>query len=123
MDTATLVNERIDEGQQFVEHLRRNGFDVVVAFWVLTTAEERWFLYIATPVVDSEGPAAAYANVTGELSKSQLRWISRSDIRLIESHSPLALEAMAYQSNSLPTRYGGRKLGNLIIDDAYIYPK
>lgn len=123
MDTATLVIEQIDDGKQLVDHLRQNGYDVAVAFWVLTTAEELWFLYIASPVVETDGLAAAYRKVYSELTRSQVHWVSRSDIRLIGSQNPLALEAIAYQSDSLPTRYGGRKLGNLIVDDAYIYPK
>ena len=123
MDTATLVNEQIDEGKRFVDHLRKNGFDVVVAFWVLTSEEGLWFLYIASPVVDADGLAAAYRRVYSELSRSQVRWISRSDIKLIGRQSPLALDAIAYQGDTLPTRYGGRKLGNMIVEEAYIYPK
>lgn len=102
MDTATLVNERIDEGKQFLDHLKQSGFDVAVAFWALTSYEGRWFLYVASPVVDSDGPAAAYGRVYGELSTSNVRWISSSDIKLIGSHSPLAADALAYRNKSSP---------------------
>jgi hypothetical protein len=123
MDTTTLVDKQIDEGKQLVDHLRKNGFDVAVAFWVLATAEERWFFYIASTLVETDGLAAAFRKVYSELSRSQVQWISRSDIRLIGSQSPLALDAIAYQSSKLATRYGGRMLGNLIVEEAYIYPK
>jgi hypothetical protein len=123
MDTATLVDERIDEGERFLDEHRKTGFDVAVAFWALTSEEGLWFLYIASPVVDTAGLAEAYRRVYTEFSRSQARWINRSDIKLIGSKSPIARDAIAYQSSSLPTRYGGRKLGNLIIEEAYIYPK
>lgn len=123
MDTATLVIEQKEDGKQLVDHLRQNGFDVPVAFWVLATGEERWFLYIASPVVEMDGQAAAYRKVYSELSSSQVQWIARSDIRLIGSQSPLALDAIEYQRSTLATNYGGRMLGNMIVEEAYIYPK
>lgn len=121
MDTATLVDEQVDEGKLFVDHLRQSGFDVVVAFWVLTSEDGMWFLYIASRVVDTEGLAIAYRKAYSELSRCQVRWLTRSDIKLVGSQDAIAVEAMAYQSSRLPTRYHGRKLGNLIVDEAYIY--
>jgi hypothetical protein len=123
MDTATLVNEKVDDGKRFVEHLTRSGFDVAVAFWALTSEEGLWFLYIASPVVDADGLADAYRKVYSELAQCTVRWISRSDIKLIGPNNAIAVDAIAYQSGSAPTAYHGRKLGNLIIDEAYIYAK
>ena len=122
MDTATLVNEQVDEGARFVEDLKNNGFDVEIAFWVLTSEEGLWFLYIASPIVDRVGLAAAYRQVNSEVSKCRLRWISRSDIKLIGIQNPIAVDAIDYQRSKLPARYGGRKLGNMIVEEAYIYP-
>ena len=123
MDTATLVDEQIEEGERFVKDLRQSGFTVDIALWVLTSEEGLWFLYIASPVVDKDGLAAAYRQVNQELSKSPIRRISRSDIKLIGSQNPIALDAIAYQNNNLPARYGGRTLGRMIVEEAYIYPK
>jgi hypothetical protein len=122
MDTATLVNEQIDEGQLFVDHLRSNGFPVDASFWVLTTEDGLWFLYIASAVVDNQGLAAAYRKVYAELARTGVRWISRSDIKLVGSENPIAKDAIAYRSEILATRYAGRKLGKLIVEEAYIYP-
>jgi hypothetical protein len=123
MDTTTLVEESIADGEQLISHLKQNGFDVDVAFWVHTSEEGLWFLYIASPVVDTEGLAAAFRRVYRELSRYQVRWVLRSDIRLIGSHDPIAVDAIAYRSGALATRYGGRRLGNMIIEEAYIYPQ
>ena len=123
MDTATLVNERIDDGKVFIDDLKQTGFDVVVAFWVLTSEDAIWFLYIASAVVDKDGLAAAFRKAYSQLSRSQVRSISRSDIKLIGSKNPIALDALAYRSDHFATRYGGRKLGSMIVEEAYIYPK
>ena len=123
MDTATLVDEQIDEGKTLVDHLKKDGFDVVVAFWALTSEDALWFLYIASHEVDTNGLAASFRRVYRELSSSRLRWISRSDIKLVGSRNPIALDAITYRSAMLPTRFHGRQLGNLIVDEAYIYPK
>lgn len=123
MDTATLVREQIDEGERFVQHLGQSGFDVVVAFWVLTSEDGRWFLYIASHLVDTDGLAAAFRRVYSELARSQVRWVSRSDIKLIGSQHPIAVDAIAHRRSRLPTVYGGRQLGNMIIEEAYIYPE
>jgi hypothetical protein len=123
MDTATLVDERVDEGKRFLEHLCRSGFDVLVAFWVLASEDERWYLYFASSVVDNGGLSAAYRKVYSELSRSQVRWISRSDIKLIGCQNPIAVDAIAHQSDTFATVYRGRQLGNMIVEEAYIYPK
>lgn len=123
MDTTTLVDEQRDEGERLVGNLRQSGFDVAAAFWVLPSRDDRWYLYIASGVVDAVGLSAAYRRVYGELSRSLVGWISRSDIKLIGNQHPVALDVMAHQSDSLPTVYRGRELGNMIIENAYIYSK
>ena len=121
MDTATLVNEQIVDGQSLLDHLKQKSFPVAVAFWVLTSDEGLWLFYIASKVVDDGGLAMAYRSVNTQLSRSGVRWISRSDIKLVGERDPIAIEALKYRSDKLPTRYGGRKLGKLIVEEAYIY--
>jgi hypothetical protein len=121
MDTATPVIDQVDEGKDLVDHLKRSGFDVAVAFWVLTSEDRLWFLYIGSSVVETEGLAGAYRRLYSEFAQYPLRWISRSDIKLVGPNNPIAVDAIAYQSSNLPTRYRGRKLGILIVEEAYIY--
>jgi hypothetical protein len=122
MDNQTLVDEQKNEGDQFLQRLREVKFEVAVGFWALTTDEERWFLYIASPEIDRQGLAAAFSLVNIELGRLDSHWIQRSDIRLISSTDPIAVEAINYGRDRFPTNFGGRKLGSLIIERAYIYP-
>jgi hypothetical protein len=123
MDTATLVDGKRDDGKRFVDHLKEADFGVAVAFWVVPSDDERRLLYIASDVVDKDGLAAAYGKAYSELARSQVSEVMSSDIKLIGSRNPIALEAIAYRHDVMATNYGGRKLGSMIIDDAYIYPK
>lgn len=47
MDQGTLVENRVDDGARIVEKLRESGFDVAAAWWMKTSEEGQWFLYIA----------------------------------------------------------------------------
>lgn len=123
MDTATLVDDQIEDGKQFIHELKQSHFDVAAAFWVLTSEQGLWFLYIASPVVDTDGLAAAFRRVYSALSQSQVRWVSRSDIKLIGNNNPIAKDAVAYRNSRLITRFHGRTLGNLTVEEAVIYPQ
>jgi hypothetical protein len=59
VDQSTLVEDQIDDGRRFVERFAADGHSVQAAFWVKTAEEGLWFLYVATDLVDREGPAAA----------------------------------------------------------------
>ena len=123
MDTATLVDHRIDDGNRFIDELRQSNFDVSAAFWALTSEEGLWYLYIASPVVDTDGLSAAFRKVYSVLAQSQVRWVSRSDIKLIGNDNPIAKDAIAYRAEKLRTIFHGRMLGNLTVEEAVIYPQ
>jgi len=63
MDTEILVGSQFDDGRRLVGQVVRDGFDVSVAFWVKTSEEGLWRLYIASPSVDAERPGEAYQKV------------------------------------------------------------
>ena len=121
MDNETLVNERTDAGSELLTRLKSAGIAVAVAFWAYATEDQRWYFYIATPMVDDEGLAMAYRKVNIELGRVQNHWIQRNELRLISNTDPIALGALAYADDRFATTYGGRTLGSLIVDGAYIY--
>lgn len=123
MDTATLVDRQIEDGKKLITHLEHAGFAVDLALWILGSAEESWFLYIASPVVARNGLAAAYQKVYAELPACGAPSISRSEIKLIKSDHPIAEESRIYRDASQLSRFSGRKLGNMIVEDAWIYPE
>ena len=63
MDQVTLVDEQKKDGLKLAERLAQQGFEVTAAFWLRTSEDGQWFLYFASPVVDSEGKREAYRRV------------------------------------------------------------
>ena len=60
MDQDTVVSEQTESGKRLIQTLAAAGFEVRVAFWAKPTDEGKWYLYLASPVVDEKGPFAAY---------------------------------------------------------------
>src|SRR5262245_54946865 len=125
MDTDLLVENQIEDGQRLLNQLIRDQFEVAVAFWLQLTEEGLWQLWIASSSVDADR-GGAYRRVYATLSKIPQCRIAPSDITLLHPASPIARDAIAardrYPSRK-PTRYQGKRLGNLEIKEAYIYPR
>jgi hypothetical protein len=137
MDNDTMVSEQTESGERLIEALAKDGFDVLVAFWAKPTEEGKWFLYLASAMVDDKGPAAAYRLVHGILRKMPDLWIDPLEIRVVGLNDSLTEAALAATKPVVPhspfavrnakahpgmTRFGGSTLGGVSIDGAYIYP-
>ena len=68
MATAALVNRDIEVGRHIVAALTRANIPVTVYLWALVS--EEWLFIIATPLVDSKGPLAAYDQVNRALQRA-----------------------------------------------------
>jgi hypothetical protein len=126
MDTELLVDNRIEDGQKLVAELVIAGFDVSVAFWVKTSEEGLWFLYIGSTSVEPSRIGDAYRTLYAGLSKIPDPWVSMSEVKLIQASNPIAKDAMAArdrQPGRLPVRFQGKRLGSLSVEDTYIYPR
>ena len=126
MDQELLVDDRFEDGEKLLAHLVRSGFDVTVAFWVLTSEDSSWYLYIGSNTVVSQGAGQAFGMLYVCLSKIPNISISWSDVKLVPPSNPIAANALALRDRNkarLPARYRGKRLGDLAIEEAYIYPK
>jgi hypothetical protein len=125
VDQGTLVEARIDDGRRFVERFAADGNPVKAAFWVKTAEEGIWFLYVATGIIDRDGPAAAYRAVHAAHRKLRECSISSSEIKVISPSNPIAkdaLELMARRPGAV-IESGDRTLGSVDVEHAYIYPE
>src|SRR6266545_1064572 len=110
MDTELLVDSQIDDGQRLVQQLVLDGFEVTVSFWVKTSEEGLWHLYIASPSVDEEKLGDAYRKVYASLSRIPGSWVSPSDIKLVNDKNLIAKDAAEVRDRypaRVPTRYQG----------------
>ena len=137
MDQVTVVNEQIESGKQLIDKLNDDRFEVQVAFWARLTDEEKWYLYLASPFVDDNGPTEAYRRVFDVMRTMSDLWVDPFDVRVIGVNDSLTQGALSVTkpkvSNSpfaVPTprpypgmtRFGGSTLGGISIVGAYIYP-
>jgi len=125
VDQSTLVENQIADGRRFVERFAADGNPVQAAFWIKTAEEGIWFLYVGTDIVDRVGPAATYRAVHASLKKLGDSWVSSSEIKVISPSNPIArdvLAIMARHPGRLASRFGGKTLGSMAVEQAYIYP-
>jgi hypothetical protein len=125
VDQGSLVEMQIDDGAKIVEKLRDGGFDVTAAWWMKTSEEGQWFLYVASRKVDEIGIAAAYRVAHSLIRALGQLWVDRFEVKLVGPENPITRDVLAILNrfrDRLATRYGGKKLGNVSIDGAYLYP-
>ncbi len=125
MDTVTLVDGQIDDGQRLLDRLREEGVDVRAAGWLKPVETDRWSLYIATPVVDERGSTEAYRQVLGALRSLGSDWIDSSDVWLVGTKHPAARDLLDIRQRSpdwVPARSRHPLLGGTSAEEVYVYP-
>ena len=126
MDQAILVIYRIGDGRRLIEHLVRNGLDIMAAFWLYTNDNERWTLNLICKSVDVEGPRSGYGLVGQafrDLPDIQLDPVF--DVTLIGPRRPLArgvLKRLKQYPYEITKRAEQTMLGDVYVESAYFYP-
>jgi len=124
MDQATLVDHQIDDVTRLVDELRRDAFDVKAAFWLYTSEADQWFLYIASDAVDQKGITEAYKAINRAMRRIPDLRIDRFEVKLVAPDDPVAKAVIDLQSRQharLPTRIRATNLGEVYIENAYLY--
>jgi hypothetical protein len=124
MATATLVNSDIEIGRQIVTALTRARIPVSVYLWAFVPQLQEWQFIIATPLVDSKGPLAAYGEVNKVLRKEGL--FDDTPLRRIFLRRPhdRVLKSLEKESRAAPQesfRVVNQQIGGSFVEDAYLY--
>lgn len=124
MDKAALVDVDIAGGERALQILDRAGFKVNVALWLYSSEFEVWRLYIASPVVDTEGPKEAYVRLLSAIRASDPDLTAAITITLVSPRDPL-MRALRRTFGTAASVHGMRLGGNVIdgmfIEQAYVY--
>jgi hypothetical protein len=124
MDQATLVEHQIDDVPRLIDQLKKDKFGVKAAFWLYTSEADQWFLYLVSDLVDQLGTTEAYKIVYRSMRQlSDLR-INPFEVKLVGPLDPIAKEVADFQVNThapAPMHVRGSRLGNIYIENAYIY--
>jgi hypothetical protein len=115
-----LVKQLIGDGERLVAALESRRLPMDAAFWYHIPDLLRWRLFIATPLVESSGPRAAYVIIQETLTALQPHSLSLSDV------SVLSPQESAFQRIRLEMERSGlwttsRDQGDVVFEDAYVY--
>jgi hypothetical protein len=128
MAQASLVEMQIKEGQTLLERLDHEGIAVTAAGWVKESESGDWYLYLATPLVGEDGATRpAYGRVNAVIRKMEEEGFRMDpfDKKVIGPHDPIAKALATHRQarpGGPPTRFRGSRLGELYVEEAYIYP-
>lgn len=137
-----MVSADLMGGWQLVDALVGRGFKVEVAFWAkLSGDEEKWVLYIVSPGVDplaeNSGLREAYQLIHALLRDAPEWGIDPFVVLVLGVDHPMAKAAADLVKPKVPagpfavpnskpyrgvTRSGGRSLGGMPVEGAFIYP-
>lgn len=125
MAEELLVDDQIDNGQRVIDQFLEDGVEVAVGFWVRND-EGLWRPYIASPSFDDRKPGENYLKVRESLRKIPDQEVQFWPINLINDQNPAARDAIKIAGRpgkDEGIRYRGTRLGDLVIEEAYIYPR
>jgi hypothetical protein len=127
MAQATLVEMQIREGQTLIDRLTHEGVDVTAAAWVKECESDDWYLYLATPLVGEDGATrAAYRRVNAVIREMEKEGFGMGPFekKVIGPHDPVARDMVAHRGSPtrVPMWLRGSRLGDLDVEEAYIYP-
>jgi hypothetical protein len=124
MATATLVNNDIEVGRRIVAALTRASIPVTVYLWAFVPQLQEWQFMVATPLVDTKGPLAAY----GEVNRALQREGVFDDVPLrrifLRSPSDRVLKSLEKESRAVPQeafRVVNEQIAGNFVEDAYLY--
>jgi hypothetical protein len=123
MVKEALVGLDVESGNRVLDLLDAAKFPVPVALWIRRGDEGRWGLLLASPLYDKLGPGAAYRKLVDTLWTSDQDWV-HSPIHLESTRNPLIRELRQIFKrfpDSAAKRIGGRMIGDVWVDEAYIY--
>jgi hypothetical protein len=127
MDKTVLVEQDIHEGERLVRDLDNAGLPVLGAMWFHLPEEGVWRYYVATPLVDDEGPRSAYDRIENvRASTSPPINIPLNSIVAVSPNDPLIGELRIFAGTPKQPFIGGVSLtktsiGEIYVDDSYIY--
>jgi hypothetical protein len=124
MATAALVNHDIDVGRRIVAALTRAAIPVSVYLWAFIPQLQEWQFMIATPLVDTRGPRAAYGEVDRALQREGI--LDEVPLRRIflKSPSDKVLRSLERESKAVSKeafRVVNEQIGGDFVEDAYLY--
>jgi len=126
VDKTALVEDEIALGREAAKGLHEDpSIDLRAALWLYVSAAGEWRLFIATPLVDTDGPKKTYAAIQKALGRLDLS--GRLPLWRISAISPadpfvkLMRKLVRIKFGSGSVRLTNSRINNTLIEDAYVY--
>jgi hypothetical protein len=129
MAQTALVETQIKEGQRLIDRLAQEGVPVTAAAWIKESDSGDWYLYLVTTLVsEGSGKKPAYHRVNTVIRAMQGDGFEMDPFakKVIGPHDPIARDLLAHplgRAGRSPTPFQGSRLGDLAVEEAYIYPR
>jgi hypothetical protein len=130
MGKTVLVMFPVVAGNQLLDALDQDGFDVQAALWLYRSEEDFWRLMIASPLVQRIGQIEAYKRILTQLQHIRpsldplINDIYMENITVVDPSDSLirALKRVVrVAEGDPPVRLTRNALGDVFIDEAYIF--
>ncbi len=116
--------EQIDAGARFLAEFQKY-VPVQIAFWLKESDENEWSLYVASEKITDDNFDLAYGEVVRIAGALRDPFFDPFQVKWIALDDPLAKAALDIQqchTGRIPTRFHGKTLGGLSVEEVYIYP-
>jgi hypothetical protein len=129
MGQTALVETQIREGQRLLDRLAQDGVQVTAAAWVKEAESGDWYLYLATPLVPEGGGRRLAYHRVNEVIRELLNEGFAMDPyakKVVAPDDPIARDIVAHRNGvpgGPPALFRGSRLGDLPVEDAFIYPQ
>ena len=121
----SLNIEMIESGSALVVRLKESGQEIPAAVWMYLPEPKLWRLFIATPLVKSRGPLAAYKAVQAVLTAydEELSVFDLQDITVVSPDDSMLnpFRTVLEKSKASGIRLRNNAIDGKYIEDAYVY--
>lgn len=123
MDKKPLVTEQIEAGERLIREFSKS-IPVQAAFWLRERESDEWYLYLASDQINDANFDVAYSEVLRIAPPGKGLWIDPFQVKVLGADALVAKAAIDMAKEYpgiIPSRYPGRKFGDLSVDEVYIY--
>jgi hypothetical protein len=124
MAPATLVDFDIENGNEVINALDRDGKAPNVALWAKLPDYEDWRLILASEHLDQISPRVGYSQIHEAIDRAGISRHRQPTVFLRPMDNPMIQELRRTFSSTADTygmRLGGQTFGDKYLEDAFVY--
>jgi len=122
-----LERDKITAGGKLLQRLIKTEIKPVAALWLWRAESSVWWLVLASPWIDKQGPRKAYRKIDAVISSKEdpIPELHPLDISVSDTREPLIkglrAHAKKHHTNLAGERFRDAWFGDVSVDDAYVY--